>query len=1712
MKSARRRRTPPDSSAKPSRVEAPVAVDRFPIVGIGASAGGLEAFTRLLEHLPLDAGLGVVLVQHLDPEHESALCQILSRATRLVVEEIVDGQRVEPNRVHVIPRDTTLSIVRGVLRLQPRERARVPHRPIDTFFEALAQDCGERAIGVVLSGTGSDGTVGLEAIKAEGGFTFAQDSSARHESMPRSAVAAGCVDLVLSPAEIAKELARIASHPYVAPSGAVRTGDAVANADDAGLRGELDRAEATAHDDEPTPLPSGGHVPGEPVLDRSAAPSSPDSPEALPARGTASDTDDGYKRILALLHGHSGVDFSLYKSTTIRRRIARRMILTKHDTPLNYAAYLRGNGKELDALYSDVLISVTSFFRNPETFDVLQHTVLPALLDIRSGDPLRCWVLGCSTGQEAYSIAMAFVEVAENAPHTRRLQIFATDLNESLLDKARHGLYARSLEQDISPERLRRFFREEEGGYRVVKSLREMVVFARQNLIADPPFSRMDMISCRNLLIYLEPILQQKAMPTFHYALKPTGFLLLGASESIGTFTDLFEPLDKKHKVYTRKPASTPALHLAETRSRPADSAARAMLPMRSVARYEVPDEFRGSELTAQREADRVTVNQFAPPGVLVDAQLQILQFRGPTGAFLEPPAGKASFDVLKMAREGLMLPLRAAIEEARRDNKSVRRDNVQIRQDGSTRTVTLDVVPLKNLREPCFLILFDDSRSPSRARSASAASSRTPVIGKRQEPGRITELETELTETRDFLMSVQEQHEAANEELQAANEEVQSANEELQSVNEELETSKEELESANEELITVNEEMSHRNVELNRLNADLLNLQLATGLAIILVGRDLTVRRFSPQAQKQFDLLPTDVGRPIGHLRHQLVQDATNQPVDLERLAADVVGSLTDLDQQVRDISGRWFSLRIRPYLTLDNRVDGAALVWFDIDALKRTETGALAARDFAENTIATVREPLLVVDRHFRIESANSAFYRVFRLTPAQSVGESLLELRRWHWDVERVRGLLEDAFSGNAPVEDVAVAYTSEAGDLRQLQFTARRIMDPAGTRERILLVIEDATERVRAGEAMARLAAIVTSSEDAIISKSLDGIIVTWNRAAERLFRYAEWEVIGKSASQLVPEDRRGEEPEILGRIRQGEVIENFETVRRRKDGSTLPISLTMSPLLDAGNRVAGISMIARDITDRKAGEEQLARQVAQFEALLNQSPFGVFLVDADLRLRHMSVLARDMLPDVPAVPGSSLDVFDCLWPQFGREAVKQRFTETLAKGERYVASADMEAPPQKETVTFYDWQISRIAMSDGRNGVVCFFQDVSARIRSQRQIIELLTALQYSDRLKDEFLAMLAHELRGPLAPLGNMLEVMKRARGSADVLDTVHDSMQRQVRQLTRLVDDLLDINRIKRGQIELRRERIDLGPVLRQAIATCQPICERVGHALTVSIPPEPLWVSGDPARLAQVFGNLLNNACKYTASPGRIDLAVAIEGGEVVVTVQDNGIGIAADMLSSIFDMFVQADDARERAQGGLGLGLALARRLVELHEGTLHVRSEGPGRGAEFRVRLARLDLRATLPPPSEAAATTPTPPLRILVVDDNHDSADTLAMLLGMDGHELQVAYDGLEAIAAAEQFRPDVVLLDIGLPRMNGHDACRRIREQPWGRTMRLIALSGWTQEEDRRKSWDAGFNEHLAKPPSYPHLRQLLDAAAAAKNDHDREHPSVQDE
>ena len=517
-----------------------------------------------------------------------------------------------------------------------------------------------------------------------------------------------------------------------------------------------------------------------------------------------------------------------------------------------------------------MLISVTGFFRNAEAFDILKRKVFARLVQQRSDDPIRVWVLGCSTGQEAYSIAMVFAEASDKAQRPRKLQVFATDLNDALLDKARQGLYARNLTQEVTPERLRRFFVEEEGGYRVSKSLREMVVFARQNLINDPPFSRMDLISCRNLMVYLEPSLQRKAIPAFHYALKPEGFLFLGASESVGGFSDLFEPFDKSHRIYSRK-AAPPRLFQLPIKGNPDRPAA--VPPTRkphasvSEAGHKTPEMFH-AEVSPEREADRVAVSRFAPSGALINADLQVLQFRGATAAYLQHPTGKASLDILKMAREGLMLPLRATINKAKKEDRIARREGVRLRQGTRTRMTNIEVIPLRNLKEPCFLVVFEETGTRKLpVKVSELTDTRGETAGPAKEAARrIAELESELKETREYLQSVHERQEAANEELQASNEEVQSANEELQSVNEELETSKEELESANEELTTLNEEMSSRNLELSRLNSDLVNIQTSARLAIVLLGRDLTIRRFSTQAEKQFNLLAADVGRASSH------------------------------------------------------------------------------------------------------------------------------------------------------------------------------------------------------------------------------------------------------------------------------------------------------------------------------------------------------------------------------------------------------------------------------------------------------------------------------------------------------------------------------------------------------------------------------------------------------------------------------------------------------------------------------------------------------------------------------------------------------------------------------------------------------------------------------------------------------------------------------
>ena len=910
------------------------------VVGIGASAGGLEAFSKLLAALPLDTGMAFVLVQHLDPTHESLLTALLGRTTGLKVTEIIDGLRVEANHVFVIPPNANLSIKDGVLRLSSRA-VRGSHCSIDDFLGSLALDLGHRAIAVVLSGTASDGTIGLEAIKAAGGITFAQDpKSARFDQMPRNAIAAGVVDFVLPPEQIAAELARLAKEPYL--------GQAVV----AKIKGSRLAKSVT----------------------------NPSEAQEAEARESTLNPK-GFERILALLHDARGVDFSLYRASTVRRRIDRRMMLDGISSAQDYSERLRAQPLELEALYQDLLIGVTSFFRDPHVFESLQREVFPGLVKDRTADKsVRIWVSGCSTGQEAYSLAMAFLEFTAKAGINVPLQIFATDLNDAMLERARAGLYANGLMRNISKERLNRFFTEEsDGHYRISKSVRELVVFARQNVFADPPFSRLDLISCRNLLIYLDPMLQARVIPTFHHALKAGGVLLLGASETVGRFTDLFATIDNRCRLYG-KLAGASRVPRIDSRSSTLSSSAESA--KHRLERATTLIETGG--LDTQREADRLLLSRYAPSGVVVDDALEVVQFRGATGQFLEPSTGKASFNLLRMAREGLMLPLKTLTERARGQNRAVRLEAVRFLHDSKSVTVNLEVVPLK--RPGCLLVLFEVAQieaiePPAKTKPTSRAESR-----------QIENLTRELLEVREYLRLVQEQHEDASDQLQATNEELQSSSEEFQSLNEELETAKEELESANEEMQTLNDELMGRNSELARVNGDLINFQDSAKLSLVSIGSDLNVRRFTPQAETTLRLRHADIGHPIGHLRHQF--DPADLP-DLEALVSEVMRTGVLCEREVRDHEGHWFLLRIRAYLTLEGKQDGAVLVLFGIDKLKLAELERERLQLETEAVFESLNDGLIGIDHDWTVRFINTAGLRLTRGTREEMIGQNFWTL---------------------------------------------------------------------------------------------------------------------------------------------------------------------------------------------------------------------------------------------------------------------------------------------------------------------------------------------------------------------------------------------------------------------------------------------------------------------------------------------------------------------------------------------------------------------------------------------------------------------------------------------------------------------------------------------------------------------------------------------
>jgi two-component system CheB/CheR fusion protein len=955
----------------------------FPVVGIGASAGGLAAFEAFFSGMPADAdpGMAFVLVQHLAPDHESLLTELIRRYTRMQVFEVADGMVVRPNCAYIIPPNHDMAFISGTLQLLEPSAPRGQRLPVDFFFRSLAEDQCARAIGIVLSGTGSDGTLGVRAIKAAGGMVIVQTlSSAEYDGMPRSALATGLADYALPPAKMAASLVA-----YVA------------------------RAFSKVPDDVS-------------VLEPKA--------------------ENALKKLFILLRSQTGHDFSQYKPSTIRRRIERRMAVHHIDTLPNYAKYAQQTPAEVEALFRDLLIGVTNFFRDPEAFKLLEDQVIPALFaGRRANDAVRVWSTGCSTGEEAYSLAILLAERQMALRQSFKVQVFATDIDPQAIATARVGIYPAGIAADLTPERLARFFTAEPGGngYRIHKGIRDMLIFSEQDVIKDPPFSKLDLVSCRNLMIYLNGDLQKRLIPLFHHTLNSGGFLFLGTSETVGEFGSLFEALERKLKVYRRKDNARAA---ASRFLPPVTAIDMAVKQVTGKQAFPV-------KLPLRERTEQALLRQVAPSAALVDAQGDILYLHGRTGMYLEPAPGEAGpSNILKMAREGLRCELAVALHKATSTRGTVCHPGLNVKTNGHFTAVNLTVIPqvssdpLATPEEPLYLVILEDAPLGTSAMSDTSATSDTSDTSEKPD-ARTESLRQELRLRGEYLQSTIEELETSTEELKSSNEEMQSVNEELQSTNEELETSKEELQSTNEELATVNCELQAKVSDLSRSNNDMNNLLSGTGIATVFVDLDLRILRFTPAATGLINLIPGDVGRPVSHIVSNLI--------GYDRLVKDaqaVLDTLIPKEVDVQSTAGKWYSLRIQPYRTTDNVIEGAVFTFVDITEMTQTRNALSKANELSRLAVVVrdSRDAVTVQDLDGRILSWNPAAVRLYGWSEAEALTMNVRDLIPQSLRV----GALDKLHQlGRAEIlEPYRTRRMTQAGTTLEVWMTATALVNEAG----------------------------------------------------------------------------------------------------------------------------------------------------------------------------------------------------------------------------------------------------------------------------------------------------------------------------------------------------------------------------------------------------------------------------------------------------------------------------------------------------------------------------------------------------------------------------------------------------------------------------------------------------------------------------------------
>ncbi len=1622
--------------------EAPLA-----IVGIGASAGGLEALTAFFAHALPDARLAYVVVQHLDPARQTTLAEILAGHTPLSVALAADGQRVRAGHVYVVPPDAVLGLQAGVLRVARPEERDGHRRGIDRFFTALAVDQGDGAVGVLLSGTGSDGAQGLHTIKDHGGVTVAQDpDQTRYDGMPRAAVATGRVDYVLPVEQIPALLADLAGR--------------LAHLRDGVLSDEVGA-----------------------LIDE----------------------------ICRLLQRRVRHDFSRYKRRTILRRIDRRMAMLRIGALADYVELLRHDPDEAKHLFRELLINVTAFFRDPGAFDALRAVVRRLIGEPAERSRLRIWVPGCATGEEAYSIAMLVHEEMERAHRALEVQIFATDIDDEALDVAREGRYPDLIADHVGAERLQRYFTNQGDGWQVGKELRATCVFSRHDLVSDPPFSRMDVVSCRNLLIYLEPDLQKRVLRLFHYALRDGGHLLLGPAESIGGSRELFRVVDKKHRLFEARRVS-----------------ARVGLPAamggaaRGAASTERPRAL-GRDAGAQQV--RRVLERVAVTAIVVDEHWHVVDMAGAPARYLEHRAGPIQSDVVVLARPELRLHLRTSLHRAKQSGQEVVVRDLTLRDDGEVRRVELMVLPsAPTADEPgeLWTIVLRETEAPPAGVPADGA---TEVYRDRV----VQQLEGELENTRRHLRSTIEELETSNEELKASNEELLSVNEELQSSNEELQTSREELQSVNEELETINAELRKNLDELDHAHADVRNLFEGTQIPTVFLDRHLRIKQFTPAA--------TDVLRLIEADRERLLADIVPrvQGVDLLREAREVLRTLVPLEAPVRRDDGegprRTYLLRIQPYRTLTDAIDGVVLNFIDVTDLEQaTERVRLRERQQAAVARLGLRAlsvsdlDLLMLDAMVLVrQTLDLDACKVLELLPG---GRELLLRAGIGWRDGLVGELRISAGRESQAGYTLRVGEPVITEDVRAEQrFRPSPLMVDHGIVSGITCALHGpegpfgvlgahaVTRRVFTDDDANFLVAVANVLANAITrehtlarlreseararrnAEELRTLYDTAGVGLAVLDRDLRFTNVNRALATLdgVPiEAHRGRRPdEILPALgdsllaaarralEEGAAILELEVAVsvRAADGARI-WRCNLLPLADGQGRVEAVSVVVHDVTERRRAEADLRRQAGELQAIYETTPVGLAVVDRDLRFVKVNRTFA-ALTGAPAAHHAGRPVAE-LAGGF-RDAFAVLVTQVLETG-RPVLERETQDRAADGRPVHWLFSCAPIRDADGEARTVgCVVQDITDRKRYER-------ALEDADRHKDEFLAMLGHELRNPLSAIRATADVLRLMNLGDPQLERMRAILDRQSSQMATLVDGLLDVSRIARGKVQIERKPLDLARLVRDSVEDRHSEIAAKGLMISVDLDPGPLWVSGDAVRLAQVLHNLLSNAIKFTDVPGRIEVRLRRDGDEAVLAVSDDGIGISAELMEHLFEPFRQARQSIDRAKGGLGLGLSLVKGLVTLHGGTVSARSEGEGRGTALTVRLPLVDR-----PPERVPVVMKGGPGRVLVIDDNADAAALLRDLLRLAGYAVEVAHDGREALDVVARFRPHAVVCDIGLPgALTGYDVAGALRSDESGRRLRLIALTGYGRDEDRDRSLRAGFDAHLTKPVDLAALRRAL--------------------